>query len=715
MKITEALVSFAWRPAARPSPSWPTDLFAAIFFMALGIGLTLHPYATGREMPGDLGDARLNFALLEFFYRTLLGTLHGGPANFLDAPFFYPWPRVTNFADTHWGDAGVYVLARALGIGSLASFQVWFVAGFALTYVAAFASLRKFGLLTWGAAAGAFLFTFCLPIAAQFNHAQLVYRLWVPPAILTLDRLLTRRSLQAGAACVLFVGLQLACDIYLGLFLCLLLASYTAAFCVLTRNRLAPPLWAAFISANAREFVIAGILLTAGLLVLAIVAIPYFVVQTMYGFGRSWDAVAAMLPRPGSYLLAATSKLWPDLSATFAYPLVWEHQIFPGLSAIIPLAWFLLSKRARTRHALAMPMLAALAILFAVTIDLDGHTLYYWLIYPIPGFSAIRSVTRIILVMMLPLAALLGMLIDDLATARAHRLPRSVLAAALSVFLVAECSLINQGGHPRSAWQARLDALESRLPKKLPPDAILTISTEPPKPGDDLPWRLTQVDAEVAAVTFGISTLNGYSGNQPPTWKSMTTCRDIGDNLRAGRHFLAEHGLPALNIKADRLVLVGFGPCALDKLSAQNPYLQLGHTYQFAQGADGDQFLAEGFSFPENWGRWTDAKDAFLFFTLPTAPSASLSVAIEAVSLSPAPDRKQKVDVVANGIACGQFVVTESQPHAEVRCPANALGAGDNMLRFHIANPARPIDLGLNADSRQLGLGLKRLTLTPKQ
>jgi hypothetical protein len=277
---------------ARRGPPWVTDLFAAILVLALGVGLVLHPYATGQGMPGDFADERFNLSMLEFFYRTLLEALHGRPANFLDAPFFYPWPRVTNFSDTFWGDGEIYALARVLGMSSLASFQVWFVVGFVLTYVAAFVSLRGLGLYTLGAATGAFLFTFCLPMTEQFYHAQLVYRLWVPLAVLALDRFLTRESLRAGGACVLFVALQLASSIYLGLFLCLLLFAYALARCVLARHRLALGLWPAFNSANATELVAAGVLLTAGLVVLAIVGIPYFEVQSMYGFTRSRDEVA---------------------------------------------------------------------------------------------------------------------------------------------------------------------------------------------------------------------------------------------------------------------------------------------------------------------------------------------------------------------------------------------------------------------------------------
>jgi hypothetical protein len=404
------------------------DLLAATLFLALGVGIVLQPYTTGRLMPGDLADQRFNLSVLEFFYRTLLDVLHGRPANFLDAPFFYPWPRVTNFSDTFWGSAEIYALIRALGLSSLASFQAWFVIGFALTYVAAFVSLRHLGLRTWGSATGSFLFTFCLPMADQFYHAQLAYRLWVPLAVVAFDRFVARRSLRAGAACLLFVSLQLAVSIYLGLFLCLLLAAYAAALCLFARKRWALSIRATFASASSTEFVVAGILLATSLVLLAAVGIPYLGVQRIYLFTRSWDQVARMLPRPGSYLLTASSRLWPDLSARLPYPLVWEHRLFPGLSAMIPLGWFLVSRPARTRQPLAAVILAAVAILFILTIDFDGHSLYRQLVYPIPGFSAIRAVTRIILVMMLPVAALFGMLIDDLAAMQAYQVPRRLLA-----------------------------------------------------------------------------------------------------------------------------------------------------------------------------------------------------------------------------------------------------------------------------------------------
>lgn len=544
------------------------DLLSALLFMVLGIGLVLYPYVTGREMPGDLQDNRLILSVLEFFNRAVVALFHGKPANFLNAPFFYPWPWVTEFSDNFWGDGIFYALIRAFRIGPVTSFQMWYVLGFALTYVTAFISFRMIGLRAWGAAAGAFLFTFPLPITDQSHHAQLTYRLWVPPAIVAVDRFLVGPSLRAGAACILFVSLQLATSIYIGLFLCLLLAAYVIALYLVARKRIAPRPWVTFRSAKTAEVITAAFILITGLSLIAVVGIPYLNAEAVYGFARSWQKnVVGAVPRIHSYLLTRFSMLWPNLSYRYHYFHIWEHQMFPGLSAVIGLAWFLFSKHARTRHPLAAPMLVALAILFGITLDLHGHTLYR-LIYLIPGFSALREIARVILIMMLPLAVLFGMLIDDLATAGLYQRVRRALAVALSVFVVAECSLIHHYSSSPAEWRRRLANLEARLPPKLPPHAILAVAAAPPPPGV---WPLTQVDADVAAVFLGIHTLNGYSGNQPPGWHYMTTCHDIAENLVAGRQFLAEHGFSARLISPDQLVLVGFGPCDLRDVWSDQP------------------------------------------------------------------------------------------------------------------------------------------------
>ncbi len=696
----------------------PIDGLVAILFLGLGSGLLLRVYITGQAMPGDLGDARFNLAVLEFFYRNLAALLHGRPTGFLNAPFFYPWPKVTNFSDTFWGDGETYALARALGAGELASFRAWFVAGFVLTYAATFLSLRALGLRAWGAAAGAFLFTFPLPMTAQFGHAQLIYRLWVPPAFVAFDRLLTRASLRAGAACVLFAALQFAASVYLGLFLCLLLASHTVAVLLVGRDRLALPSPASVRALRPSARWETWMVFIVGLIILAVVMVPYHAVQSLYGFGRSWPEVATLLPRPGSFLLTNVSRIWPDLSSDFPYPAVWEQQLFPGLSAIIPPIWFLISPSARRRQPQAAALLVTILIFFLLTIDVRGHTIYR-LIYPVPGFSAIRAMCRVILVMMLPPSVLLGLMIDDLTKAQELKTAEwqaagRACAFVLSAFLILECGFVSAITSAPAAWRERAEALAARLPKQLPSGAVLALSTK--RRSEDITlWTFGQIDAELAASALGIRTMDGYSGYFPQSWKTPSTCDDVSHDLRAGRHFLVEHGMLGPRIAPEQLVLVGYGMCDAAKLG-HDPELVLGRSYRFGTGGSGGEFVGDGFSGPEEWGRWTDAKTAYLFFRLRAVPAGPLAITIAARSFSSAPDRRQVIKLSANGRDCGRFAIREHAPHARVTCPAGVLRPGENMLRLRIARPARPIDLDRKSqDRRHLGLGLEMLTISAER
>jgi len=307
--------------------------------------------------------------------------------------------------------------------------------------------------------------------------------------------------------------------------------------------------------------------------------------------------------------------------------------------------------------------------------------------------------------MMLPLAALFGLLVDGLAAPGAHRLIRSCVALALCGFLVAECSLVKPYDSAPASWQARLAALKVRLPSKLPEDAILAIAAPPLQQGDLWSWLLPQTDAEMAAAILGIHTLNGYSGNIPLAWRMMTTCDDVGHDILAGEHFLAEHGLPKPDIEPGQIVLVGFGACNVSEFG-HDPVLRLGRTYRFLEGANGNAFTGDGFSSPENWGRWTDAKNAFLFFSLAESPPGPMSLEVEASTLAPAMDRRQEAIVKANGRVCGRLILSDSKQQAEVICPAGAIRRGNNMLLFRVSHT-------INRDNRHFGIGLRALTLVP--
>ena len=194
----------------------------------------------------------------------------------------------------------------------------------------------------------------------------------------------------------------------------------------------------------------------------------------------------------------------------------------------------------------------------------------------------------------------------------------------------------------------------------------------------------------------------------------MTTCDDVGHNIRAGEHFLAEHSMPEPDIQPEQIVLVGFGACNIAEVG-HDPALQLGRTYHFMQGADGNAFAGDGFAPQESSSRWTNAKNAFLFFSLAESSPGPITVEIEASALSAAADRRQEAIVMANGRLCGSVVLSDSKQQANVACPAGAFRRGNNMLLFRVWRPTRPIDLGLNRDKTHRGIGLRTVTLVPHQ
>ncbi|MBV9549267.1 MAG: hypothetical protein JO256_06285, partial [Alphaproteobacteria bacterium] len=601
------------------------ELLIALLFLAIGIAFILRPLAFGNKLPGDLVDGRINLALLEYLWRCVENVLHGRSADFLNLPIFYPWPRATNFTDTYWGQGAFYLLARGAGANPYQALQFWFNMGFVLVYASSFWCLRRFGLSPLGAATGAFLFTFALPVTVQTMHPNLLYRLWVPPAMLTAHRFLMRGRLTDAAACMLFLSLQLAVNIYLGLLLFLLLACLVIAIILARRAGFVSPILSGLRALTFREATGAAVLFALAAALLLVVAIPYIEVERLYGFRRSWQTVSSGLPRPQSYLLTSRSEIWPYLYTIIPAPNLAEQNLFPGLPALISVGWFACSAAARCRRPLAGQMLLCLVLLTGLTVCLGGLTLFYPL-YFVPGFEALRAASRVILLSLFPLGALLGLMLDDFMAAEANRLLMRAAAAVTVAFLVVEACAIKSDASDIAAWQAREAVFAAALPRALPPNAILVAAAPPAERAGIYTWEAAQMDAEWLAVKLGIRTLNGYSGNFPPTWAGPAQCRDIAPVFRAGARFLAEHNLKAAPVRPGQLVLTGFGDCPRDQV-LHLPVLQLGARYDFGRDGNGNAMAGGGFSPPEEGSRWTDGNDAYLDFSVSDVPAGEIIIA----------------------------------------------------------------------------------------
>jgi hypothetical protein len=321
----------------------------------------------------------------------------------------------------------------------------------------------------------------------------------------------------------------------------------------------------------------------------------------------------------------------------------------------------------------------------------------------LPGFDAVRAVTRIVVVTIFPVSVLLGLMLDRLMASPHGR--RRIAAMAIAVLLVAEAALVAPSHSSKAEWRRPETALIRQLPARLPPDAVLAVRT--PEFGY---WVRDELTVELVALSRGLRAVNGYSGNAPPGWRRPLTCGDVGGDLRGGRHFRDEHGLPAPAIAPGQLVLIGYGDCDRAAL-LRDPVLTLGETYRFGMGQAGEGFLGGDFSSPEAWGRWTEGQSAHLYFSLASPPPKAVIVAIDAASFSAGTDGRQTADIDANGQPCGSVSLWAGHSAAQAICPAGALRQGNNVVRFRIRHPARPADTHVNADTRLLGIGLRSLTL----
>jgi hypothetical protein len=533
----------------------------------LGIVLVVFPDITDGRLPGNTGDARFNEYLLEHFYLWATGKV----ASFWSAGFFFPFPMTIAFSDNHLGNAFIYAAFRALGLDREDAFGGWYLVGFVVNYAACAYALRCLGHGYLATASGAFLFAFGLPVSGQEAHAQLLYRFAVPLAVLGLLTFARRPRLISLFSILTWTVWQFCSSIYIGYFLSLLLAAFVLAMPVLECGwgRAALVFWPRRLAEAWSASGIPGRVATllGGSIALALLGLllaPYLRVSAVYGFKRSTEEIESMLPRPASYLFAASSKLWRFRWSRFdAIPMLHEHAMFVGLAPFLGIAVALILRGRKSAPAEDhfRPALAALLIISLLTLFVGHHSLYQ-LLERLPGVNAIRAVSRIVTVEMFAFAVLLACGIDALMRMPARTKLPQALALLIAAFMVFESSYVWHFVTEKKVWLDRLAKLETRLPPTLPDAPILMNGGAP-----DVMYYDTEIDAMLLAQQHGWQTYNGYSGSVPPGHLANGNCTDAARNIIAGLQFLNQDTEEAFQVLAARTVRIGYDGCNAESLT----------------------------------------------------------------------------------------------------------------------------------------------------
>lgn len=507
---------------------WPVALLLIIGLY----GYALRAIGFFEDIPGDLGDARFNSVVLEHVYRWAIG--HA--SSLWSAPYFYPFPDVIAFSDNHFGSSPVYILFRGIGLDRELAFASWFLFGCVANFFAAYWALRRIGLTRFGSGIGAFVFAFALPALPREGHAQLIYRFAIPLCFAYFIDLLRTRDVHYARQVCIFLAWQFFCSIYLGIFLTYLLAATMLAYLVMRSGWSLPAGLVHSVRNSPWQKTLWTVLVAvASGAAVASLLYKYHNVSQAYQFVRPVAEVSTMLPRPGSYLLAEGASLTSWLGRYVdAIPMRHEHQLFFGF-AVIALAalGFAASWIGRSHSTLGRNASIVLLMLFAGTLFVGGHSLYV-LVLQVPGLGAVRAVTRIVLVMLLPMGILAGIGGQWLLARVAGDSLSKAIAASLVLVLLCGVEIMSYHSNktPIAVWRERQHVLQSMWPAGTPRDSILLVTKRMSEPR-----HFAELDGVIFAQDHGLDTLNGYSGNFPPGYLEPFPCLTTDFRVRSYLRF----------------------------------------------------------------------------------------------------------------------------------------------------------------------------------
>ncbi|MDM0081969.1 hypothetical protein QTI17_15340 [Variovorax sp. J31P179] len=529
---------------------------APLLLLAVGMCLfVLRATDWFRAVPGDLGDARFNSVILEHLHQWVRGE---APSLWSPA-FFYPAHGTLAFSDNHFGSGPVYILFRFLGLSREIAFDAWFAFGCALNFIAMYFVMRRLHFAPFAASVAAFIFAFNLPAFLQASHAQLTYRFAIPMAYLAFLRFVEAPRVERLVPLAAWGALQFFCSIYLGVFLVYLLAATALAMLLpsLRPEAFRSPRAATGPAVSAKSRTSAILIIIACAAATGYLLFQYQSVSRSYGFARSPAEVITMLPRPMSYLVAdrVDAYQWFGRLAQ-GIPARQEHQMFLGFVPLLLALSALLTIRnggAAPRRRLLGISLVALAILAAVTLIVGDKSIYQ-LLMRLPGVSSVRAVSRVILVMALPVGIMAAIGVEAL-----QKMAPSWLVAALVVVAASlETLAFSPIATPIDEWRSRTEPLAAAAATSpLGKDAVVYVTGRAREPDFQ-----TELDGMVFAQDQKLPTLNGYSGNAPSGYRPPEPCTAPASRIQsmAGSIFGRSTLTPAALLSRTRWFALGSCP-----------------------------------------------------------------------------------------------------------------------------------------------------------
>jgi len=381
-------------------------------------------------------DGRLNAWILAWGGHALWTA----PSQVFQAPSFHPLPDTLAFSESLLLPAALAAPLNALG-GPVLAYNFVFLVSLILSGLGTYLVVRRGGGDRVAAFTGGAFFAAGPHRWTRLPHIQAQLTLFLPFALLALDRFWERRTLRRALLVGLLVALQGLSSVYLG--------AITAAAVALA---VAVGLFGGLRSRDLLRLS-AGMLLAAAILWPA--AEPYFRMRDFQGQEfpiESVEASAASLP---SYAAGGT-HLWGEVTRRQLDPGLAKDVLFPGLVVLVLGVMGLAVAPRRYRW-------VGLALaLGGVGLSLGPETaVYRWLHEHVVVVRSVRVLTRFALLPMLALAVLAGLAL----TGRRRLAVLLALVAMMAESSNLPLSLSRYDGPPPAArWLAGYDGAVAYLP-----------------------------------------------------------------------------------------------------------------------------------------------------------------------------------------------------------------------------------------------------------
>jgi hypothetical protein len=357
------------------------------------------------------------------------------PLHLFDANAFWPAHDSLAFSDPLLG----YAPAGAIGSGPVAAlvrYNLLYLFGYVLAFVAAYLLARELGLSRLGATVAAAAFAYAPWRGSQAAHLHVLSSGGIPLCLYLLLRGYRRRSPALVLGGWLVAAWQVSIGFSLGLPLLYALLLLTPL--IAWRG------WLREDGLHGRGMLAAsgaGALTLVGLSVA--LAIPYIHVRDKHPEARRPAAIVeAFSPRPLSFVAAPaenvvwgyrTSAIRRRLYTPGHFATVDEKTLFPGLAVVLLAALGLARGPLPRRLRLGLALGVLVTGVLALGMSLGAFSPYRLLYEYAPGWDAIRAPGRLAAVLTLPLAVLAGAGAERLA----RRPGRARLGGALTLLIPA--------------------------------------------------------------------------------------------------------------------------------------------------------------------------------------------------------------------------------------------------------------------------------------